>query len=161
MFKRILKFLISFLIICLIAYLVNNFYKSRLKEVKYLYTLDGDSFVLEIEEKEVEIRLLAINTPELKDEFGIKARDLTKEILENGKEIIIEKDLSGDEYDRYNRLLVWVFVDGELLQEKLVASGLAKVAYLFNNNYTYLDQLNNAQEKAKNDKLGIWSIENP
>ena len=129
--------------------------------VKYLYTLDGDSFVLEIEEKEVEIRLLAINAPELKDEFGIKARDLTKEILENGKEIIIEKDLSGDEYDRYNRLLVWVFVDGELLQEKLVASGLAKVAYLFNNNYTYLDQLNNAQEKAKNDKLGIWSIENP
>ncbi|EPH81105.1 hypothetical protein D927_01501, partial [Enterococcus faecalis 02-MB-BW-10] len=51
-----------------------------------------------------------------------------------------------------------IFVDGMLLQETLVREGLARVAYVKKPNTKYLLELEEAQEKAKNESLGIWSI---
>ncbi|WP_347045310.1 thermonuclease family protein [Blautia wexlerae] len=45
-----------------------------------------------------------------------------------------------------------------LLQETLVREGLARVAYVKEPNTKYLLELEEAQEKAKNESLGIWSI---
>ena len=49
-----------------------------------------------------------------------------------------------------------MFVDKELLQEKLVSKGYAKVAYLYDD-YKYTKKLQEVEKKAKKSKLGVWS----
>jgi len=49
--------------------------------------------------------------------------------------------------------------DKELLQEKLVSKGYAKVAYLYGD-YKYTKKLQKIEQKAKDNKVGIWSNNN-
>lgn len=77
-------------------------------------------------------------------------------MLSNAKEIQLEFDET-NKTDRYGRLLAYVFVDGQLLQETLVSDGLAKIAYVKNKEAKYLKRLEEKQELAKQQHLGIWS----
>ena len=58
--------------------------------------------------------------------------------------------------DKYDRLLVWVFTDGTLLQKDLVENGYAKVAYLYGD-YKYTKELEKVQELSSANNLGIWN----
>lgn len=125
--------------------------------------VDGDTTVLKIEGKEQKVRFLLIDTPETVkpntkvQPFGLEASKRTKELLSTAAEITFEYD-QGDKKDRYGRALGYIFVDGTLLQKTLVREGLARVAYVIEPNTKYLLELEEAQEKAKNESLGIWSI---
>ena len=48
--------------------------------------------------------------------------------------------------------------NGLLLQNLLVENGLAE-NYMLQNNYKYAGMLQESEENAKNNKLGIWSEE--
>jgi len=78
--------------------------------------------------------------------------------LKNAKVIKLEYDKNSDELDKYNRHLVWVFVDDVLLQKKLVSKGYASVSYLYGD-YKYTEELELVEQEAEDKKLGIWSIE--
>ncbi|WP_369468559.1 thermonuclease family protein [Enterococcus faecalis] len=125
--------------------------------------VDSDTTVLKIEGKEQKVRFLLIDTPETVkpntkvQPFGLEASKRTKELLSTAAEITFEYD-QGDKKDRYGRALGYIFVDGTLLQKTLVREGLARVAYVKEPNTKYLLELEEAQEKAKNESLGIWSI---
>lgn len=125
--------------------------------------VDGDTTVLRIDRKEQKVRFLLVDTPETVNPktkvqtFGLEASKRTKELLSTASEITFEYD-SGDKTDRYGRVLGYIFVDGTLLQKTLVSEGLARVAYVKEPNTKYLLELEEAQEKAKNESLGIWSI---
>ena len=125
--------------------------------------VDGDTTVLKIEGKEQKVRFLLIDTPETVkpntkvQPFGLEASKRTKELLSTASEITFEYD-KGDKTDRYGRALGYIFVDGTLLQKTLVREGLARVAYVKEPNTKYLLELEEAQEKVKNESLGIWSI---
>lgn len=125
--------------------------------------VDGDTTVLRIDGKEQKVRFLLVDTPETVkpktkvQPFGLEASKRTKELLSTASEITFEYD-SGDKTDRYGRVLGYIFVDGTLLQKTLVSEGLARVAYVKEPNTKYLLELEEAQEKAKNESLGIWSI---
>ena len=125
--------------------------------------VDGDTTVLKIEGKEQKVRFLLIDTPETVkpntkvQPFGLEASKRTKELLSTAAEITFEYD-QGDKKDRYGRALGYIFVDGTLLQKTLVSEGLARVAYVKEPTTKYLAELEQAQEQAKNESLGIWSI---
>ena len=125
--------------------------------------VDGDTTVFKIEGKEQKVRFLLIDTPETVkpntkvQPFGLEASKRTKELLSTASEITFEYD-QGDKKDRYGRALGYIFVDGTLLQKTLVSEGLARVAYVKEPNTKYLAELEQAQEQAKNEALGIWSI---
>lgn len=125
--------------------------------------VDGDTTVLKIEGKEQKVRFLLIDTPETGkpntkvQPFGLEASKRTKELLSTASEISFEYD-QGDKKDHYGRALGYIFVDGTLLQKTLVSEGLARVAYIKEPSTKYLLELEKAQEKAKNELLGIWSI---
>jgi hypothetical protein len=70
----------------------------------------------------------------------------------------VKFDEKSDKTDSFGRYLVWIFVDGNLLQEKLVSKGLASVAYLYGD-YKYIDKLEKAEQLAEENKLGIWNID--
>ena len=157
--KRLYKIYIFILLLLgLSFYLIFIGYRTANSEVKFLYCLDGDSAVFELNGEEIEVRLLAIDCPEINDPFGTEARDFCKEVLDSAAEIELVRDEGSDERDRYDRELYWIIADGELLQLKLVKNGLAKVDYIYGD-YRYTDELKMAETEARNNKLGIWSLQ--
>lgn len=58
--------------------------------------------------------------------------------------------------DKYDRYLAYIFVDGNLLQEKLLYNGLADLKYN-KKEYKYTDRLENANNHAKEELIGIYS----
>ena len=141
---------------------LNNISAKEMK-VKFYDCVDGDTAKFIYKDEKITARFLAIDTPETvhptKEEevYGKEASEYTCNSLKNAKEIILEFDEDSDEKDKYDRYLVWVFVDGNLLQEKLVKNGLASVAYLYGD-YKYTNKLENAEQLAEENKLGIWNI---
>ena len=132
--------------------------------VKFSNCVDGDTIKILVGKEEKTVRMLAIDTPESVhptkgvEYYGKEASNYTCETVKNAKKIEIEYDNNSDKTDKYDRLLVWVFVDGKLLQKDLVEKGYAKVAYLYDD-YKYTKELENAQELASAKEIGIWNEE--
>ena len=133
-------------------------------KVELLSTVDGDTAKFKMNEEQITVRFLGINTKETVDPkrgeeaWGKEASDFTKEKLEKATKIELEFDDIAEEKDKYNRHLAWIWVDDELLQNLLVENGLAET-YMLQNNYKYAGMLQESEEIAKNNKLGIWSEE--
>ncbi len=133
-------------------------------EVKYSKSVDGDTAKFELDGKEITVRFLGIDTPETvhptkgEEPYGKEASNYTKGKLENAHKIEIEYDENASETDKYERPLVWVWVDDTLLQEELISNGLART-YMLQDNYKYAWMLQENEEKAKEEKVGIWSEE--
>ncbi|MEB6229074.1 thermonuclease family protein [Staphylococcus xylosus] len=126
--------------------------------------VDGDTAKFIYDGNVQSFRFLLIDTPETKhprlgkQPFGQEASDRTAELLNNANEIEVEFDV-GQKQDKYNRYLAYIYVDGEMLNNILVREGLAKVAYVYPPNTRYLTKLENSQEAAKSEKIGIWSLD--
>lgn len=125
--------------------------------------IDGDTMRIIVNGKEETIRLLLIDTPETVhptkpvQPFGPEASKYAKETL-SGKEVEIELDVR--ERDKYGRLLVYLYINGQMFNEMLLENGLARVAYVFPPNTKYVDRFKEIEKKAKQKEVGIWSIEN-
>lgn len=127
--------------------------------------VDGDTIHVKLSNgKKLDIRLLLVDTPETHkpntpvQKFGPEAAAFTSNELPKGTPVYVE--IGSTEKDKYNRDLayVWHEQNGKwvMINEQLVSKGLARVAYVYNDK-TYLEQLNTLQEKAKKEKLNIWS----
>jgi len=125
-------------------------------EVKLNNCVDGDTVWLENDGKRKKYRLLGIDSPEIKNEYGEESSVYLCNILKKANKIEIEYDKVGKTVDNYNRELVWVFVDDELVQKKLLSVGLSKIKYIYAT-YEYLELLYDEENIAKNNKYGIWS----
>ena len=131
-------------------------------EVKFSKCVDGDTIKVLLDGKERTVRLLAIDTPESVhpskgvEFFGKEASDYTCNTVTNAKKIELEYDENSDKEDKYDRLLAWVFIDSELLQDKLIQGGYAEVAYLYGD-YKYTNLLKDHQAIVETKKLGIWN----
>ncbi len=126
--------------------------------------VDGDSarFMLGVEE--INVKFLGIESDEtIKDDEtdeinGSYVSSYVCESLKGAKKIEIQYEPNIEKEDKFGRIQAWVVVDGILLQEDLVKNGYAKVMYI-KDEYTYADDLKNAQEYAKLNKLGLWKEE--
>ena len=136
-----------------------NVYADERILVNLSKCVDGDTAWFINDNEEIKARFLAIDTPESTikiEEYGKEASQYTCSLLEEAKKIEIEYDHNSNKTDKYNRHLVWVFVDGELLQEKIIQKGYAEVAYLYDD-YKYTNILKEEEIIAKKNKIGLWS----
>lgn len=143
-------------IILIILIIFLNINVKALGQVKLLKCIDGDTAKFLYNEKEITVRFLAIDTPELKknERYAREAMLFTCDSLKKAQSIsLIEDEKVGK--DKYGRYLAWVFVDGKLLQDELIKRGYAKNAYLYGK-YKYIDQLKISEKKAMEEKKGIW-----
>lgn len=130
--------------------------------VKFSKCVDGDTIKVMLDGKERTVRLLAVDTPESVhptkgvEYYGKEASTFTCDTITNGKKLELEYDDDSDKEDKYNRLLAWVFVDGVLLQDKLIQGGYAEVAYLYGD-YKYTGLLQDHQAVVETKKIGIWN----
>ena len=139
---------------------INNIYAKE--TVKFSDCVDGDTIKVLLDNKKYTIRMLAVDTPESVhptkgvEYYGKEASNFTCNLVKNAKKLEIEYDDNSDKTDKYDRLLVWVFVDGKLLQKELISNGYAKLAYLYGD-YKYTKELEDAQVLASSKNIGIWN----
>lgn len=102
-------------------------------------------------------RFLYVDTPESTkkiEPYGKTASQYTCTKLKKAKKIQLQYD--GARKDKYGRTLVWVWVDGQLLQELLVKKGYVKKFYDYGT-YSYESKLVHLQAIVKKKKKGLWS----
>lgn len=152
-----LLLLISFI---LSGCLIQNGEETNLVQVEEV--VDGDTIKVMYHGELTTIRILNIDTPEVRGQkgkqlYGDEASNYAKKTL-YGKKVRIEISAKDEPYDRYGRLLAYVFVDDHLYEEMIVREGLARVAYLYEPDLKYVDRLKMAEEQARKEKRNIWSI---
>jgi micrococcal nuclease len=125
-----------------------------------VHVFDGDTLVVESRGRRYKIRILGIDTPEVRgpytreQPFGKQASARTKE-LATGKKVTLE--YGGDALkDKYGRLLAYVTLpDGADLGRILISEGLAEAFH--HAEYSRKRLYHELESKAKQARLGIWS----
>lgn len=127
---------------------------------KVTRVVDGDTFIINYNGKEERVRLIGVDTPESvhpneskNTEEGIKVSDYTKQML-TGKYVEIELDVS--QRDKYGRLLVYAYLDGEMYNKTLLEKGYARIA-TYPPNVKYVEDFTRIQKEARENKVGLWS----
>lgn len=135
--------------------------ENNMERVIVSRVVDGDTLKIKIGDSEDTVRLIGINTPESVDPrttvecFGKEASERMKEIAE-GKEVLIVKDSTQTERDKYHRLLAYVYLtDGTLLNQKMIEDGYA-FEYTYNIPYEFQMEFKDAEKQAREKGLGLW-----
>ncbi|MFN5059211.1 MAG: thermonuclease family protein [Chloroflexota bacterium] len=130
--------------------------------VRVVKVIDGDTVDVRMNAQTVRLRLIGIDTPESVDPrqpvqcFGIEASNYTKRTLLN-QTVYLERDATQGEYDRYNRLLVYIWMnDTSLFNQKIIADGYA-FEYTYRTPYRYQRAFKAAQQTARSNQNGLWS----
>ena len=133
--------------------------------------VDGDTMKLKLKNSNevITLRLLLVDTPESvkpgvdPQPYAIEASNFAKEVLQVNETVYIEYD-SGSKTDRYNRYLgyLWYYSkennSWQMFNKIIIEKGFARVGYIYSQK-KHLDTLNEAQDKAKKNKLNIWSVD--
>lgn len=117
---------------------------------KVTRVIDGDTFETETGEK---VRLIGINAPEISDIFGQESKQFLENLILN-KIISLEIDNLSSDRDRYQRLLRYVLLEGDDINEKMLTDGFA-FAYL-RYDFSKSNKYEQAQLYARENNRGIW-----
>jgi micrococcal nuclease len=123
---------------------------------------DGDTITVRIDGHTEKVRLVGIDSPELKDErqayhdAAYAARDYARSRL-GGETVTLEPEPRQADRDKYQRLLRYVILDdGTNVNEDLVRKGYARVYDRFK--FTLKPRFKAAEAEAKREKLGVWRL---
>ena len=124
-------------------------YNPSKQKTKVSRVIDGDTIELENGEK---VRYIGIDTPERDECYFDQAKEKNRQLVE-GKEIIVEKDVS--ERDRYQRLLFYVWIGDTFVNEYLIKEGYAQ-ASSYPPDIKYQDKFREVEKEAREDNRGLW-----
>jgi len=123
---------------------------------------DGDTITVRFDGNTEKVRLVGIDSPELKDErqayrdAAYAARDYARSRM-GGETITLESEPRQADRDKYGRLLRYVVLrDGTIVNEELVRKGYAHVYDRFQ--FTLKPRFKVAESEAKREKLGVWRL---
>ena len=120
--------------------------------------IDGDTIDLESGER---VRYLMIDTPESTTEtecFGPEAKQLN-EMLVDGQEVSLTYD--AECMDDYGRLLAYVELSGQVINEVIVERGFACVLHIPPNGDDVVDEYEALETEARMLEKGLWAACDP
>ena len=126
---------------------------------KFVKVADGDTItVLDSTNTQHRIRLQGIDAPERKQAFGKASRKHLASLVA-GKEVTVK----WDKRDRYGRIVGFVFVDGKDINLVQIKAGMAWFYRYYQRELTPEDRrlYADAENKARNERLGLWRENNP
>jgi endonuclease YncB( thermonuclease family) len=114
---------------------------------------DGDTVTVLVENRQVRVRLDAIDAPELKQAFGSRSQQSLAEMCAAKSVRVIERGL-----DRYGRTVGWIICDGVDANSEQVRRGMAWVyeRYAPRNSPLY-----GLQGEAHDTRRGLWADPQP
>jgi micrococcal nuclease len=133
-----------FVILSLTGY--SQSYKGKITKV-----IDGDTYFFQTANETLKVRSFGIDAPEGNQPFGKESREFISEYMQSDATLVAHG------HDQYKRTLGTLFVDNQDINLLSVKGGYAW------HYKRYLDdkQYANAQEYAKKNRLGLWSLSNP
>jgi len=139
--------LIIFLSLSFIASFLNAY-----TPLEKIIVVDGDTIRAEAKGKEIKIRLVEIDAPEMNQPFGAQSRNFLNRLL-------YEKDVTliSQGEDRYGRTLGKIYANGESANTLMIKSGFAWVY----DRYVKDSSLYKYQDQAKAENLGLWRAKDP
>ena len=126
--------------------------------------VDGDTIKVSRGGQTAKVRLIGMDTPETRDPrkpvqcFGREASAEAHRLLD-GQQVRLETDPSQDRYDRYGRLLAYVWLPGDppvLFNQLMIRLGYAH-EYTYDLPYRYQEQFRAAQRAAEQRDAGLWN----
>ncbi len=120
--------------------------------------VDGDTIHVEIAGKDYRLRYIGMDTPETVDArrpvgcYGAEASERNRQLVE-GRTVGLEKDVS--ETDSFGRLLRYVWVEDQMVNEALVEEGYA-LAATYPPDVRYSGVFASLQAQAREGKRGLW-----
>jgi len=109
--------------------------------------IDGDT----IESNSTSIRLLGINTPERGEFFYEESKAYLESRILNQT---VNLKYTRERYDKYNRVLAYVFLDNKNINVELVEQGYANY-YFYGGRDSYSDELEDAWNKCINNNVNL------
>ena len=109
---------------------------------------DGDSLTVLVEQKQVKVRLDAIDAPELKQPFGKHSQRSLAELCAARTARVVEKGR-----DRYGRTVGSIFCDGVDANAEQVRRGMA---WVFERYAPRNSPLYGLQGEARGTRRGLW-----
>lgn len=103
--------------------------------------IDGDTIVF----NKTSIRLLGINSPEKGEEYSSEATKFLRNLVLNKS---VELEFGKDKYDRYKRILAYLFIDNKNINLRLVEKGFANF-YFPSEKDKYYSEFKEAWENCK------------
>lgn len=124
---------------------------------------DGDTLFLEMDGRELKVRLIGVDAPELEGVAGaataqcwaLEARQELRDLLPDGTEVWALADR--EELDRFGRSLFYLFTaDGGFVNRQLVIAGAAEAVRIGQND-RFWDDLKDAELDARTAGAGMWN----
>ncbi len=143
-------FLIGFFLGYFSAQDENLIYFKKTEDTIVTRITDGDTIVIKGGER---VRLLGIDTPEKGEDYYAEAKQFLEERILM-KTVKLERSV--EDKDQYGRLLRYVWINNTLIDLELIKKGLAS-AYFYDEAEKYRDLIADAEKKAIENKIGIWS----
>lgn len=131
---------------------------------RVIRVVDGDTLHVDVDGKDVDVRMIGINTPEtVKPDspiecYGPEASAYAKKLL-SGATVTIEYDDSQGRTDRFGRTLAYVWIErpeGKVLFNRLAVLNGYAYQYQYARPYAWEREFIAAQRKAKAAKAGMW-----
>ena len=79
-----------------------------------------------------------------------------KSLTTGGQNIYLEKDSTQGDYDKYNRLLAYVFIGNVNFNKLMIEEGYA-YEYTYRLPYKYQSEFKTAQTEAQTAQKGLWN----
>lgn len=160
--RKIIIFLSILLVITVfVSYLLETSHQNKFYEVKEV--IDGDTIKILYEGELTSLRLIGVDAPEInhpeigKECFGNASSQFLRSYLKN-KTIYLEFDPTQQKYDKYSRLLAYIFLkNGTNVNKQLIRKGYAK-EYTYDNKYKFRQEFLSAQRYAKKNNKGLWKF---
>ncbi len=153
-----------FILIILLAFLVLINYdfldtqlENFLSESEYAHVariIDGDTIEIENNETSYNVRLLGINTPERGEFYYKEATEFLKGLILNKT---IKLEFTSDRYDKYGRVLAYIFLENENINVKIVEEGFANY-YFYSGRDKYSDALEKAWQSCIDKSVNLCEI---
>ena len=135
-------------------------------DAEVIRIVDGDTIqVKDDNNKKLKIRLLGIDAPELKQNFGKESSLYLNKII-NGKFINVISLSNKDKpytLDFYKRILGKIIFNGKDINLEMIKKGMAWHYKKYKNSQSIEDQqsYNKAENEARKRNIGLWSYEKP
>jgi endonuclease YncB( thermonuclease family) len=120
---------------------------------KAVWVHDGDSFLLKDKQNSVEIRLWGIDAPEYKQSGGREATKFLIRLIKD-KYVKVEKI----DQDSYGRVVGKVYLEDVYVNLEVLKNGYA---WWYQHYAPKERAFREAEEKARNEKYGLWRDPNP
>jgi len=123
---------------------------------KVIRVIDGDTFEIN---GGIKVRLIGVDTPEMKNKnktvdcFAQEAKRKLETLI-GGEEVVLVKDVS--ETDKYGRLLRYVYLGDEMINDTLIKEGYARIS-TFPPDVKFKDQFLANERRAREANSGLWS----